>query len=227
MPASTGGPKDAVPALTAAERGEQDKLTGLVQRILNVGLDGIGPLSSAVDVGSSALVDTGSREAAIKKVMRSHIGRGAAVGFLTGLGGFATMTVALPANVLEFYIQAARMVGAIAHLRGYDVTEERVRTAVLLTLVGSDASNVAAKAGWATGSGRIASAAAKRLPESALMIINKAVGFRILKGFGGRFTARLGRGVPVVGGFVGGGIDGYMMKRIADQALKEFPAIER
>ena len=37
--------------------------------------------------------------------------------------------------------------------------------------------------------------------------------------------SRLGRGIPVAGGLVGGGIDAFMMKKIADHAMKEFPAI--
>jgi hypothetical protein len=54
-------------------------------------------------------------------------------------------------------------------------------------------------------------------------MVNKAIGFRLLRGFGEKAFARLGRGVPVAGGFVGGGIDVWMMKRIADHALGEFP----
>ncbi len=210
-------------AALAGQPIDDDVATRLVQRILNYGLDGFGPISGAADAGREALAQSGSPEEAVNRLMRNHIARGAAGGFLTGLGGFLTMAVALPANVVEFYVQSARMVGAIAHVRGYDIDDPQVRSAILLSLVGSDASEVAAKAGWATGSGRLVSAASKRIPESVLMMINKGVGFRILKNFGGRFASRLGRGVPVVGGFVGAGLDGYMMKRVADQALKDFP----
>ena len=69
------------------------------------------------------------------------------------------MPIALPANVLEFYVQATRMVGAIATLRGYDVQDPRIRTAVLLTLVGSKSDDVLKKAGMATGGGRVTSLA--------------------------------------------------------------------
>jgi hypothetical protein len=151
--------------------------------------------------------------------------RGAAGGFLTGLGGFVTMPVALPANILEFYVQATRMVGAIASLRGYDITDERIRTAVLLTLVGSKSDDVLKKAGMSTGGGRVASMALKNLPPAALMVVNKAVGFNLMRGVGGKLLTRLGRGLPVAGGFVGGGLDAYMMKKIADQAMKEFPTV--
>jgi hypothetical protein len=40
------------------------------------------------------------------------------------------MPVALPANVAEFYLIATRMVAAIADVRGYDVTDPQIRTAV-------------------------------------------------------------------------------------------------
>jgi hypothetical protein len=134
------------------------------------------------------------------------------------------MPVSLPVNVAEFYLQAVRMVGGIASLRGYDLEEPRVRTAVLLTLVGSDSHEVLEKAGMTTASGRITSYALKGLPPGALMIINKAVGFRLMRGVSEKVLSRLGRGIPVAGGLVGGGIDGFMMKKIADQAMKEFPA---
>ena len=136
------------------------------------------------------------------------------------------MPIALPANVLEFYVQATRMVGAIAILRGYDISEPRIRTAVLLTLVGSKSDDVLKKAGMSTGGGRLASMALKNMPPAALMVVNKAVGFNLLRGVGSKLLGRLGRGVPVAGGLFGGGVDAFMMKKIADHAMKEFPALD-
>jgi hypothetical protein len=135
------------------------------------------------------------------------------------------MPVSLPVNVAEFYLQAVRMVGMIATLRGYDIAEPRVRTAVLLTLVGSDSDEVLKKAGMTSASSRVTSYALKGLPPGALMVINKAVGFRLMRGVSEKVLSRFGRGIPLAGGLVGGGIDGYMMKKIADHAMKEFPAI--
>jgi hypothetical protein len=219
---------DDRPALEAALDRPPD--TGAVSRLihvlLNVGLDGAGPLRSATEVADRARRTTGTTEAAVGKVARGHVARGGVGGFVTGVGGFVTMPVALPVNVVEFYVQATRMVGAIATLRGYDVREPHVRTAVLLTLVGSHADDVLAKAGMATGGGRVVSLAAKRLPPTALPMLNKAIGFRLVRGVGERAFARLGRGVPVVGGLVGGGIDVWMMKKIADHAMEQFPQVE-
>ena len=215
-------PDDRLPE--PASRGDEGVVGRLVQVLLDAGIDGIGPLKSAREIADLARRDTRTTEGAVKKVVRSHVVKGGVGGFVTSLGGFVTMPVALPANVVEFYVGATRMVAAIAVLRGYDVDDPRVRTSVLLTLVGSEADEVLAKAGLTGGTGRIAGLVGDQLPPAALLMLNKAIGFRLLRGFGEKAFARLGRGVPVAGGVVGGGIDVWMMKRTADQALGEFPA---
>jgi hypothetical protein len=215
------------PALEAAR--DQPTDTGaaarMVQVLLDTGLDGKGPVKSARRVAEDARRATPNVEAAVARVARVHVAKGGVGGFVTGIGGFVTMPVALPANVAEFYIMATRMVGAIATLRGYDVDRPQVRTAVLLTLVGSHADEVLAKAGMSTGGGRLASFATRRLPPAALLVVNKAIGFRLLRGVGEKAFARLGRGVPFVGGVVGGGIDVWMMKKIGDHAMQQFPPV--
>jgi hypothetical protein len=79
------------------------------------------------------------------------------------------------------------------------------------------------KAGLTGASGKMVGLVGQQLPPAALLIVNKAIGFRLLRGFGEKAFARLGRGVPLAGGVIGGGIDVWMMKRIADHAMAEFP----
>lgn len=205
-----------------SDRGAIDKL---VANILDTGIDGKGPLPGSIKVADKARAKSDDTAEAIGKVVGEHLRGGAAGGFVTSLGGFITMPVAIPVNVLEFYIQATRMVGAIAHLRGYDVNDPQVRTAVLLTLVGSDSEDVLRKAGVTVPGSAMTNFALQKLPKSALMMVNKAVGFRLLKSLGEKTFSKLGRGVPLVGGLVGAGLDGFMMKRIANAAKREFPQI--
>ncbi len=216
-------------ALDAANDANPDPgaIDRLVAMLVDTGLDGRGPLSSARELADKALAKAGGdHEQAINRLARTTMVTGSIGGFVTGLGGFVTMPVALPVNVAEFYVQAVRMVGGIATLRGYDIAEARVRTAVLLTLVGSDSDEVLKKAGMATAGSRVTSYALKGLPPAALMVVNKAVGFRLMRGVSEKVLSRFGRGIPVAGGLVGGGVDGYMMKKIADHAMKEFPAVQ-
>jgi hypothetical protein len=226
----TPGRAEAAPARSALEAAEDPRpdpgaIDRMVDLLLDVGLDGRGPLSPVRSVADEALARAGGdREKAIAALARRSTVTGGIGGFVTGIGGFVTMPVSLPVNVAEFYLQAVRMVGGIAVLRGYDIDDPRVRSAVLLTLVGSDADEVLEKAGMSTAGSRVTTYALRGLPPAALMMVNKAVGFRLLRGVSEKVLARFGRGVPFAGGLVGGGIDGWMMKTIADHAMEELPA---
>lgn len=196
--------------------------TRVVERLLEVGIDGRGPIDSAQQLADKARSAHPGEDGAIDAVVRQHLKMAAAGGFVTGLGGFVTLPVALPVNVAEFYLLATRMVAAIACLRGYDLRQPEVRSAVLLTLVGADSDDLLKKAGVTT-SGRLANLAAERLPGPALMMVNKGVGFRLLSQLGRKGLQRFGKAVPLVGGAVGAGVDAYLLRRIADHARHEFP----
>lgn len=216
--------KQAPPPPTLPQDGMAGAATKLAERLLDVGIDGKGTFDSAQTVADKALKEAGqNREIAVDAIVRDHIRLAAIGGFLTGLGGFATMTVSLPANVAGFYVLATRMAAAIAAVRGYDLSTQELRSAVLLSLVGADADDLLRKAGYAAPSGRLANLAAQRLPGPVLMAVNKGVGFRLVNQVGQKAVARLGRGVPVVGGVVGAGVDAYMLNSIADHVRGEFP----
>jgi hypothetical protein len=201
-----------------------DVAARLAERLLALGIEGKQTFSSAAEVADRALLSaSGDVERAVDAVVKKHVVLAGGSGFLTSAGGFVTLPVALPANVLGFYVVATRMTAAVARLRGHDIAAPQVRTAVLLALVGADADAVLRKAGAIVPSGRMVSVAVQRLPGPALMMVNKGIAFRILATAGRSGLARLGKLVPVVGGVIGGGLDGWMMTRIAAHARSEFP----
>ena len=73
------------------------------------------------------------------------------------------------------------------------------------------------------GTGRLTSLAVGRLPAPALMVVNKAVGFRLVAQAGRSVLSRFGKAVPVIGGAIGAGVDGFLLNRIAESAKREFP----
>lgn len=226
----TGEPEPRRSALEQADDPEQQKgLNGaaitLVRQLLDTGIDGRGPFDPAATVADAALAKhSGDVEKAVDEVLRDHLRLAAANGFVTNLGGFVTLPVALPANVLGFYVLATRMAASVAALRGHDLADDRIRTAILLSLVGADAQEVLARAGMVAPTGRMTHLATQRLPGPALMVINKGVGFRLLASAGRSTFARFGRAIPVVGGAVGAGLDTWLMKQLADHVREEFPA---
>jgi hypothetical protein len=220
---------DALDATTGpgADGGDGSRLsraaTELVRRLVDLGIDGLGPLPPAADAAASARRRHAGTEQAIDSLVSSATRSAAVGGFLTGLGGFVTLPVALPANVVGFYAVATRMVGAVAALRGYDLREPGVRSAVMLTLVGADVDSLLRQAGVPTG-GRIVGLATQRLPGPAAMVVNKGMGFKLLTSTGRSVFGVLGRGVPLVGGAVGAGVDGYLLHRLGAHARRELPA---
>lgn len=196
-----------------------------VKRLLAVGLDGAGPLKSVDEVVEDARKEHDDPEKAIDDICASHVREAAMGGFVTGVGGLVTMPVALPANVVAYYVIAARMVGGVAAVRGYDVKDPAVRTALTLMMIGADADDMLKKVGVA-GGGKMAQIALNKVPRAAMMMINKGIGFRVATQLGARMLGRLGRAVPLAGGVIGAGLDGFMMARLADVAREEFPAIQ-
>lgn len=194
----------------------------LVERLLDVGIDGRGRFEPAQAVADAARREHPDVERAVDAVVAKHVRLAAANGFVTGLGGFVTLPIALPANVVGFYAVATRMVAAVAALRGYDLRDPGVRSAVMLALVGADADDLLRSVGVPTG-GRLASLATQRLPAQAAMVLNKGIGFRLLSSAGRSVFSRFGRGVPVLGGAVGAGLDAYLVRKIAEQARRELP----
>ena len=119
-----GGGEAGQAAARSSERGAPTRwpdgaATRLLERLLDVGIDGKGPFDSAHTVADQALKNAGGDpDQAIRMIHRQHRRLGLAAGFATGFGGFFTMAIALPANVLEFYLLGTRMTAATARLRG-------------------------------------------------------------------------------------------------------------
>ncbi len=192
--------------------------------MVSLGVDGVGPLHSAHEIAQSALAEHVDEEAAVTAIVRHHLRLAAGGGFATGVGGLVTMPIALPANIVSFYALAARMIAAVSAVRGYDITSEATRTAIVLTMLRVDADDLLRRVGVLSG-GKMASVALNQVPKAASIVINKGVTFRVASRLGARAAGRLGRAVPLAGGVIGAGLDTYLMKRLADDTREQFPRL--
>jgi hypothetical protein len=216
------GPGGDTTQVASVDDGRAASSRRMIEHLLDVGIDGQGPFDSARTVADVAMAEHFDAESAIDAIVRSHLRLSIVGGFVTSVGGFVVMPIALPANVLEFYLVATRMVAGIASIRGYDIRKPEVRSAVLLALIGADADDLLKKAGYAN-TGRLANLAVQRLPGPVLLAVNKGVEFRLLTQVGKKSLTRLGKAVPLLGGVVGAGVDAYLLNRIADHSRQEFP----
>ncbi|WP_022835026.1 EcsC family protein [Salisaeta longa] len=181
-------------------------LDRLYDYAVNGGAASIG-LATAPDLASSYRTQAGSADAAARKLVRWQTGKAATAGFVTNLGGIATLPVAVPANLTSVLYIQLRMVAAIADLSGHDLQDDRVQTLAFACLTGKSTADLLKRAGVVAGK-KLYVAGVKRIAGATLTKINKAVGFRLVTKFGKTGVVNLGKGVPLIGGIVGGGFDG-------------------
>ena len=202
----------------------------LADHVLEVGINGAGPhrkagspaFKGAVEVAEEHLRRAGGdREKAIEKLVATHVRLAATSGFVTGAGGLITLPIAVPAALTGLYVTATRMVAGIAHLRGHDLHSEEVRSAVLVTLLGSSASMAFHRTGIEIGK-KSTLAALKKVPGRVLIDINKRVGYRLVTKAGERGVINLTKLVPLVGAPIGATVDGVGCKSISVYALRTF-----
>lgn len=219
-------------ALREARSGADDAEDGgallrLVESFRDIGLDGKLTYSSAADVARRARRGRGRRrpEVAVRRVVRRHRRGVTLAGFLTGLGGIFTLPILLPTNIFEFYVQATRMVGATAAVRGYDLEDKEVRARVLAALMGEESGDLLGSVGLGPVAGVATRQVAKRVPQTVESRIASALGGRIVRRFGLRSVRLFGKAIPGLGGVLGAISDQRQLGKIAKAAQKSFPQV--
>ena len=136
-------------------------------------------------------------------------------GFITGLGGIITLPVAIPANISSVIFIQVRMIAAIAHMGGYDLKDDRVKTLVYTCLTGNAAKDIVKNIGI-TISTKMTNTLIKNISGETIKAINKAVGFRLITKFGQKGAINLGKAIPLVGGVVGATFDSVSTNTIGN-----------
>jgi uncharacterized protein (DUF697 family) len=187
----------------------------VVKWIADQGINGVPPLSSAHDLALEYKIDTSyeNDDERVDSMINWETSKNFTSGFLTGLGGVITMPVTIPSALGASWIIQARMAGAIAELYGHSLKEDRVRTLVLLSLLGDAGKEVVKQAGIKVGK-KMTEQAIKGVSGKALQEINKQVGFRLLTKAGETGVVNLTKFIPVVGGIVGGTFDAISCRAV-------------
>lgn len=203
---------DAAPELTQS----------FVREALSRAIRGAGPLPPASVAADKQLAEQhGNVERAIHEVIENHVRYAGAQGFLTNLGGLVTAAVTIPTNITGLALIECRMIAGIAHLRGYDLDDPRTRNAILVCLLGEE--NVATLVKKKKLPAPPMALATAPVHDPALdRIISSEVAAAIISRVAGkRLAVTVGRRVPVVGGLVGAGADGFATWKVGRYADRE------
>lgn len=195
---------------------------GALRRVIEVAIDGYGRVPGARTVAGRHLQKhTGSVDDAIDSLVAHHVRLATAQGFVTNIGGVAALPVAIPANLTGVAVVQVRMVAAVAHLRGYDVNDLRVRTALVMCLLGGE--EVAKRIGdGSLPTSPMAVATAPVFDAALDRQVSEAVLSDLMSRIGGKNLALVvTRRVPLLGGGVGAVVDGLATRQIGAYAKAE------
>jgi uncharacterized protein (DUF697 family) len=197
--------------------------SALATYLLEQGLEGLGPMSGAERLATQYVAEESyvDDDARVSALIKWEMSKNFTTGFVTGLGGFVTLPLAVPTALAASWVLQARMAGAIACIYGHDLEDARVRTKILLALAGDVARDAMKDLGLKSAD-RLSQRAVDQIPGRALVEVNKRIGTRLLAKASQRVVLRFPRAVPVFGGVVGGSLDAVVCRKVGHTAKTLF-----
>ena len=200
---------------------EQDMMKFLDEAYKKV-LDGIPRVSPPVKtLAEDYLKKHKTKEEACKSKMKNQIIKCTTSGAIAGFGGLITLPVTLPANIANVLYVQMRMIACTAYMAGYELNSDQTQTFVYACLAGVAVNQLLKKVGIKIGE-KIFDNLIDKIPGRVLNAINKKVGMRLLTKYGTKGAINLGKLIPGVGAAIGGGLDFFETKIIANRAYKWF-----
>ena len=199
----------------------EEQVTRLLDWAYDTAISGPPPFDSAEVMANDYTDDDGFLVDQVDSLIRWQVTKAATSGFVSGLGGLITLPIAVPANLGVVIVIQLRMIAANAIMGGYDVKDDRVKTFAYACLAGNGAKEIVRDAGISFGQ-KLALSGIRRIPGAVLTKINQAVGFRLLTKFGEKGVVNLGKAIPLVGGLIGGTIEGVSTNTVGNVAREIF-----
>ena len=199
--------------------------SGMVSKVLEWtyarAINGFGGVDSAYQLGNDYLNSKGTLDQQVDQLIKWQVTKAASSGFFTGLGGWAIMPFALPANIASVIYIQVRMISAIAYMGGHDIQSDQVKSIIYVCMLGNGTKEIFKEMGIKAGEKFV-----KNLIESTsrkmLLSVNEKVSVNIASKLGSRSLTGLGKAIPIVGGVIGGGFDAGSTLIIGKVAKKMF-----
>jgi EcsC protein family len=203
----------------AAQRLTPQAAAGVLRQVLEVAIDGYKgfPGAEAVAERHREKFPDDPRQA-LDAIVDQHVRLAGVQGFVTSVGGVVTLPIALPANLTGLAVVQARMIAAIAAQRGYDLSDPRVRTAVITCMLGDDGVTDRLKKSALPTSPLAIATAPVFDPELDRRVAAEVMTELMARVGGKRMAIAMTRKIPLLGGAVGAGVDGWSTYRIGQYA---------
>ncbi|MBB3701249.1 EcsC family protein [Flammeovirga yaeyamensis] len=198
---------------------------GMIMKVMDYGyekaVNGFSGFDSAEEMARDYMDNGKDLVTNANSLIRWQISKAGTSGFLTSLGGLITLPVAIPANVASVIYVQIRMIAAIAHMGGFDLKDDKVKTLVYLCMAGNGAKDILKDIGIVIGK-KVTTNMINSISEKTIVAINQKVGFKLVTKFGEKGAINLGKAIPLVGGIIGGTFDSVSTNAIGNVARKTF-----
>ena len=199
----------------------ENKIMQVLDWAYDKAVNGVPGVDSAQKMAEDYLSGDGTLRSKVNSLIRWQISKAGISGFITGVGGLPAMPVTIPANLASVLFVQIRMIAAIAYMGGHDLKNDKVQSLVYACLAGNAAKDVLKDIGIVVGT-KLTTQAITNLSAKTLTAINQKVGFRLLTKFGATGAVNLGKAVPIVGGIIGGTVDGVATNTVGKVARDIF-----
>lgn len=199
----------------------KEKVIEVLHWAYDKAVDGAMGTDSANEMAAEYMKQDGTPVEKVNSLIRWQNTKAGAAGFVTGLGGFTTLPVAIPANLVSVLYLQIRMIAAIAKMGGHDLRSDKVRTLVLACLAGDATMEILRDVGVQVGK-KAVQLAINKISGAVITKINQAIGFRLVTKAGSQGVVNLTKMVPFIGGVIGGAFDATVTNMIGNTARDIF-----
>ncbi len=198
-----------------------DKPGKMLRQIMHLGINGVGGLSGAKELGDKYMQNPAyqTKMERIEAIAKREEIKNFSSGFLTSLGGIISLPIAIPASLGINWILQTRMVAAMAHVGGFDIDDPPVRMTIALCLLGKKGREILSR-DIEEAMQNLKIKSLSQIPKRTILVVNQAVGVRLMQAAASKGFTRLSKAIPVLGGVVGGFLD-YQSCRETAQFAKE------
>ncbi|GCE78978.1 EcsC family protein [Komagataeibacter oboediens] len=205
--------------MAGEHHGQDPSFLRFLEWAYQASVHGVGKTGTAQDMARTYLARHGNDpHRAARALIRWQNTKAATAGFISGLGGLATLPVALPANVAGVLYVQVRMITAIAAMGGHDIHDPAVKAACLACLSEVGMEEVAKNIGLSLAGSTVVNNLGNRMAAEA----KKHLARHALHAVAARGLAHTAAIVPVLGGVIGGTFDGLKTNRIGRAAIRSF-----
>lgn len=212
-------PGEAAPAVTEAVlREKSGALERMIDRMIASACPRIGPYVERIRLRNPGISDV---ELATRIIRRKAFKNGL-VGAATGLGGFATMPVTVPADLLASWRIQITMILAIAHVFGRAVDPAELKTDVLVLLAGDSAKEALKRLGIEVSKAMTRKAVQKEISQEVMTKVWINLGRKVASKIGRRSVTRFERSAPLIGAPIGFAFDWFATRAVGRRAIRYY-----